>query len=459
MLPFPLPCLRLRNRFRVLLELPSIALLFAAALPTAAAHAADLAIAVAGDPAPDSGGGSYAFFGVPSINEAGEVALLGFLDGGSAASGVFVESESAGRKVALAGEVAPGTGGATYSGFFVFDPVLINDSSDVVFSASLTGGSATRGIFVESNGSLSALALLGDPAPGTGGGVYAAFSDLAINDAGQVAFVATIGSGSTTEGLFLDSLTDPAVAVALAGDATPGIAGGSFDSFQIATVDDAGAIGTLARIDTPAGASDAHFILSGGSGSLIARDGDPAPGTGGGSYDFFNVSPPATNGSGDVAFVMPIAGGTGGEGLFVERAGVQSAIALEDDPAPDGGGGTFSIFDAFPAIDEAGRVAFIADLAGGTTPNAVFLDSAGDLAAIAVAGNPAPGTGGGVYSEFALSPSINTSGDVAFAAFVTGGSSAGGIFVVPEPGTGMATVVGAGLLTLLRNRRRSIVAA
>ena len=42
--------------------------------------------------------------------------------------------------VVLAGQTAPGTGGGTYTGF---DYALLNDSGDVVFSADVTGGTAS----------------------------------------------------------------------------------------------------------------------------------------------------------------------------------------------------------------------------------------------------------------------------------------------------------------------------
>ncbi len=431
----------MENRF---MPLPSRSCLFLLVVflffPTAGQ--ADIAIALAGDPAPDTSGGAYTFFGTPSINDLREVAMPGFLSGGSAPSGIFVESETAGRRVALAGDVAPGTGGGTYT-FFVGTPALINNAGDVVFTSNLSGGTTPRGIFIESGGSISAFALVGDTAPGTGGGVYASLSGISLNNAGEVAFVAAVSGGNVSAGVFRDSLSGAAVAVALQGDAAPGIVGGFFDAFIGSRISDSGDISFQADVDPPVGGTEAYYIFGDGGSTLIAADGDSAPGTSGGTYDFFNVGPPSTNEAGDAVFLMPIAGGIGGDGIFARVGGQAVAIALEDEVAPDTAGGTFAGFDSLPAIGDAGGIAFIADVAGGTGTAAVFLDDGEDLEGVSVVGESAPGTGAGTYSNFALAPDINAMNDVVFAAFVTGGTSAGGIFVeVPEPGFTASLLIG-----------------
>lgn len=84
----------------------------------------------------------------------------------------------------------------------------------------------------------------------------------------------------------------------------------------------------------------------------------------------------------------------------------------------------------------------------------VFRDDGSSLAGIAVTGHEAPGSGGGTYSDFRLNPDINAAGEVAVAATVTGGTTAGGIFIVPEPSLTASLAIGA--LTLgACGRRRS----
>lgn len=100
------------------------------------------------------------------------VFLLVFLEGRSAAADL--------RHVAIVGETAPGTGGATYTHFGVLlvEPFLdvvapaVNASGGVAFVAGVAGGTTTQGIFLDVDGADSAVALRGQGAQGTGGGVF-----------------------------------------------------------------------------------------------------------------------------------------------------------------------------------------------------------------------------------------------------------------------------------------------
>src|SRR5688500_9698183 len=70
--------------------------------------------------------------------------------------------------VARSGTAAPA--GGNYSGFF--GPPVLNGAGQVAFTAGLTGGSATAGLFAGAPGALQAAALRG-PAPA--GGNYNGF--------------------------------------------------------------------------------------------------------------------------------------------------------------------------------------------------------------------------------------------------------------------------------------------
>ena len=156
-------------------------------------------LVVDGDSARGTGGGSFTDFGWGlasggySINAAGDVAFHAAWEGGTSGSGIFLASGGVLSSVLVSsGDVAPGTGGGTCTRFYGLD---LNDAGTIVFTAYYdTGGSTERGIFALSGGSLSAVALPGDSAPGSGGGSYASFHRLnnrSLNASGEIAFRAS----------------------------------------------------------------------------------------------------------------------------------------------------------------------------------------------------------------------------------------------------------------------------
>jgi hypothetical protein len=131
---------------------------------------------------------------------------------------------------------------------------------------------------------------------------------------------------------------------------------------------------------------------------LIASIGQPAPG--GGTFKQF-LGRPAVNASGDVAFVAliappPVPAGTVIDptapvpaGIFLSRGGTLSAVALSGQATADGvldlvanldgasDDGTVEVSERGPALNGAGDVAFLAGLAGGPSPGAIFVVPAG----------------------------------------------------------------------------------
>jgi len=116
-------------------------------------------------------------------------------------------------------------------------------------------------------------------------------------------------------------------------------------------------------------------------------------------------------------------------------------IALEGDPAPDPVEETYESDFYGPAINSAGDVAFGALLSGGDPINAgIFVDSGGSASVAALIDDSAPAPVGGSYSFFGGYPSLNDSGDVSFMAVVSGGSQPLGIFL-DSGGTDSALVL------------------
>ena len=139
----------------------------------------------------------------PSSNGSGDVAFQanGIL-GEEFFPGIFVDSGGTDTLVALRGDTAPGTGGGTYFSF-VFP--RINASGDVVFSATFTGGS---GVFLAAGGALTAILDLADSVPGQPGATFFAVGSVSVTASGHVAFTARYSGGVGDEGLYLHDGTD-----------------------------------------------------------------------------------------------------------------------------------------------------------------------------------------------------------------------------------------------------------
>jgi hypothetical protein len=147
----------------------------------------DPTLALTGNPAP--AGGTFGGLGAPTLNDAGQVAFVTNLTGGSAQAGVFLGTPGALQAVALQGAAAPS--GGTYA---AFNPPVLGGAGQVAFRADLIGGSSVSGLFVGTPGAVQTAALQGAPAPG--GGTYATFTPPQLNTPGQIAFLAALaGAG------------------------------------------------------------------------------------------------------------------------------------------------------------------------------------------------------------------------------------------------------------------------
>ena len=286
---------------------------------------------------------------------------------------------------------------------FFEDAPSINSSGDVAFAAQLVvpdgmGGATFEGaIFGPTSGAGSPLGLIarsGDSAPGAADGAAFAFFDApSINDSGDVAFQASLRTGTGAEV--------------------------NFDNFQ-------GIFGPTSGAGSPLG--------------LIARRGSPAPDVNDGAV-FGSVFSPSLNESGDVAFLTFLRTGTGppvngdfsggtsnNSAIFGPTAGAGSPFGLvvrAGDPAPGVDGEDFDFVDT-PSLNDSGDVAFKAFLRTGTVidgnnNDAIFGPTAGagsPLGLVAREDSPAPGFDNGVEFGTVLSPSINEFGDLVFQAFL-----------------------------------------
>jgi hypothetical protein len=328
----------------------------------------------------------------------------------------------AGSPVVLQGAAAPGTGGGAFASFTRVAPV--SGQGNLVFIAALAGGAAKSGVFRAAGGAITPVALQGQPAPGTHGGRYTYFADAVVNDAGHVAFVASVVKGSARSGLFV-AAGEEVTPAALRGQAAPG--GGSYGTFRSLAIAPDGAVAFFAKT-SPSGSG--VFLARGGSAEAVVRSGEATPA--GGRYAEDPARSPVAATASGVWFRTEVVSGPAADGIFVAKGGVVTPVVLEGAATPNGGRllGVESL-----AVNEAGQLVFRAR--AGIPPasgskRALFLRAAdGSLRMLAALGDPAPAPKPGPFSVFPLgaeAPRINRSGEVVFNGDFTGGSAPYGIF-------------------------------
>jgi len=295
-----------------------------------------------------------------NLDATGRVATAAFVSGGTAGSGLFADAGGGDAALALSGEAAPAGVGGTLDlgladiGIFGFAP-----NGDLAFRSAVSGGSAAGGVFTKSGGAVSAVALLGAAAPGTGGGTHADFANgsPSLNDAGVVAFSGAVSGGSTTHGVFRDAGGGVAL-VSAAGDAAPDTGGATFLDFLYAAVSTAGDVAFLANTGGGTATGGLFRADSGGGVTAVVVEGTPAPGTGGGHF----VGIPSVPTFGGEAMVTSglIDGGTVDGGVFVRpEGGSLGPVALAGESVPGLVGATLASF-SFVDANAAGEIVFVA---------------------------------------------------------------------------------------------------
>jgi hypothetical protein len=303
-------------------------------------------------------------------------------------------------------EVVPGGGSLAPEAFA--NPSAIaggfSTPARAAFFAQVTGSPRNQGIFVHDGTQLVPIAVgcggpggsgvagsgCGDPTPvgGTFGGFFGGTPFVpAVNERGDVLFLAEVEGGSAPLGLFLHhSATQTIVKVVAVGDAAPG--GGSFRLVGPGSLNELGEVAFLASTES-GGASDV-FLWSAGSVSKVAAVGDPAPL--GGSYQLLGTESigmadgtivptgpvPALDDQGTVVFRAIVTGGSVTRGYVRTRRGAASSWLVSAGETTLEGG-SFVDFPAAPILNEAGECAFFADYqpSPGTFNSAWFVGTRG----------------------------------------------------------------------------------
>lgn len=357
-------------------------------------------------------------------------------------------------------EIAASGGRFDPSGFTA--PVL-NNRGAVAFAAALTDG--TLQVLRTSGGAFATIAAQDD---------FSRFGGLSINDAGQVAFEASLGNGSG-EGIFRGSggavvrivgtrdagpfdfvnagpSVNAAGRVAFVGETEGSFVAGVYagDGGAVAAIYDeqgpfsgftgnpalntAGQAAFVATLDAGGGGV---FLGSGGAVTTVAAAG---VGPFGGVFDFGD---PTLNNRGDVAFRTLVDGGTG-QGIFRYSGGALAPVVT----------GAFAGLGD-PALNDAGGIAFLVEPAFG----AQVLTAGADFGLGRVIGSGDLLFGRVVQNLLFSREGLNDRGELAFTALFADGSA--GVFLatpataVPEPAT-LALLAGAlPAVVLVRRRRRA----
>ena len=164
--------------------------------------------------APPTGPGTFRNFSLPSLNGAGQTAFVGTLGGpgvdASNRSGLYLGDGGALTQIAREGQPAPAGPGVTFSDVSAFG-VALNETGQVAFLGFLDGAGVdatnNSGLYLGDGAATVQIAREGQPAPAGPGNFAGFFRDPALNDEGRAAFAADlIGAGvdaSNDLGLYL----------------------------------------------------------------------------------------------------------------------------------------------------------------------------------------------------------------------------------------------------------------
>jgi hypothetical protein len=248
----------------------------------------------------------------------------------------------------------------------------------------------------------------------------------AINSLGQIAFYG-FDPNSLTSGVFLNS---GGVSQLLLSASTPAPGGGTFNNLSNLALN---SLNQIAFESQPFPGPAGIFLATNGVVATLATDGAPAPG--GGNFQLFFFDPrqaPVIDDRGDVAFASALTGTAGGffgsGGVFLYKNGAVSRIVGPNDPSPDGG---VFLFADSPSINSSGDVAFFAETSAFNF--GAFVYSSGRITQVAVAGDLVNSVGFG----FVDLPVINNNRHVAFTATLFTGQNA--VFVSAPPYDDTAT--------------------
>lgn len=399
-------------------------------------------IAIPGQAAPD-GNGVFRSFSNLRLNAAGQVAFSAILNGtsggGSDDGGIFLADQSTVRQIVREGQLAPDGNW----GFSATQYNVLNDVGQVAFNSLLvgnTGGSANSRRVYRGDG-LGLVEIVRDSQPSPDGdGLISGFTPAfgrspIINQSGHVSFRALITSVTGSDDAILFGDGTGLELIARGGQAVPD-GNGRFLRLTDPTLNDAGQVAFHASITNSINVLGDAGIFRGDGATIdeLVRAGQAAPDGNGvfstfGWQESFNASAegivPVFNNSGQFSFIAGLTETSGGAtddtGVFI--AGGESLLQMvrEGDSPPDVADSFAFFFN--PRINEAGQVVFQSSTqdknTGALGQGIYFFDESVGLTEVAHTGDemlgstianllqflPGGGRGGGGYYPAELSKS------------------------------------------------------
>lgn len=359
-----------------------------------------------------------------------------------AASGTVITWQTVALSGQQAGGVEPGTVYATVS------PPRVAADGSVVFFATLgppgLDPTIDEGVFLHSHGVTWLVVRESDDAPWYAPDTrFVGLSDFAVDGQGRVTLAASIDDPAQG---------DPYVEARSMGIFSE-IAGPQFAALartdEQAAGFEQGVLYSTINSPTLTVSGVSYFTGNRGTGlwsdrtgatTLLVRQGDGAPGAPAGSVFDHLDTPAAVEGA--LAFRATFDTGSGerpAQGVWVEKGGVVSPVALAGDPAP-GTTATFGVFASEVALSEAERIAFWASLSDTPpgTEQGLWSDRDGALALVVRSGDAAPGAPGATIATLSHRPRLNVNGDAAFHAALGGAATPadnGAIYVARSDGS------------------------
>jgi hypothetical protein len=347
---------------------------------------------------PALGGGRFDRFAAATqpiaapVNELGQVAFYATLVHAAAREGIFLADAGRVTKVAATGDSLPG--GGTVADFGADPLPALNREGHVAFVARVAGGRANEGIFLADAGSLRAIALAGDDAPGVPQGVLVGFDAPALNGNDELAFVAAVRQIHDRIDVLYFWNGRRLQRIVAERELLLRI-GGTMDQIGEPALNDAGVIAFPAAI-FKGPALGGIFVAGSRILRLLVASGDRTPG--GAMIERFSERV-AIDDAGGIVFGAHLgSGGLNREAVLREGPEGLSEIAIEGAPAP--GGGRYAGFGPWPTVSPGGAAAFIGALDAGPAPVAAFLAEPGDVRRVAATGEKLPQ--GEIIGRFAL---------------------------------------------------------
>jgi hypothetical protein len=322
------------------------------------------------------------------LNNQDRVAVLGSINP-FFGQGIYISGPDMGPiEVAVVGKPAPGTGGS-YS--MIQQLIGFNDAGQVAFLADINGGATSRAIFLFDGTEVHLVAKNGS-ANGdfnnlnVGTPNYGVF--YALNNNGKVAIRAMVVGGNNF-GIWIGDASGVSTKLASQGDATgvQELGNCSLQFLWLRGFDDSDRV--LYDCNTSSGARHALFLKS------LA---DPAPRvvfkrgqSGGPAGAFATLQQASLNNAGKVAFLATLTGGTSPMGWYLAPGDTDPIkIAAEGEGTP--AGGTFGLGGtSTPALINAGdQVVFLADILKSNAAGLFSWTSAGGVRSVVSSSDSLP---------------------------------------------------------------------